>query len=151
MQLPTLKIREKATGRIKIINQTKYADNMALYSGWEIISMRRGDAPDSFVEMERQQERIEEARRRNPNSPASKDPQLAFEARSGATINTNATPSVEHPYATDLTSATQVENPIEVMPEIEEREVPVIGGMQTVKVRGRKPKSSSVIGEGEVL
>jgi hypothetical protein len=147
MQLPTIKIREKATGRVKIINQTKYADDIAAYSGWEIISMRHGNASDAFVAMEREQERIEEARKRNSKSPASKDAQLAFEARSdGATVNTNADATNEQPHATDVTSATNLTTPVEVM---EERQVPVIGGMQTVRVRGRKPKHET--GEGEVL
>ena len=145
MQLPTVKIREKVSGRIKIVNQTKYADNISQYSGWEIVSMRSGDASDKAVIMERQQERIETARMHNPKSPASKDAQLAYEARAGYTIITDATDdSTDTPEVT--TAVTE-----EVLPEpnVEDRVVPVIGGVQTVKVRGRKPKSAS--DEGDVL
>jgi hypothetical protein len=144
MQLPTVKIREKSSGRIKIVNQTKYADNLSLYTGWEIVSMRSGDASDKAVIMERQQERIETARMHNPKSPAYGDAQLAFEARAGYTINTNAVDeSVDVP---DVTSAVTVQEP---EPTIEDRVIPVIGGVQTVKVRGRKPKSAQ--DEGDVL
>lgn len=150
MQLPTIKIREKATGRVKIINQTKYGDNLAGYTGWEIISMRRGDAPDSFVELERNQERIEVKRAHNPKSPAYLDPQRAFEARSaGATINTNAPAQEESPFATELTSAISVTT--KEPDEDEVREIPVIGGAQTVRVRGRKSVKSPSHDEGEVI
>lgn len=147
MQLPTVKIRNKTTGQTKIINQTKYADDLAAYSGWEIISMRRGEATDAFVEIERAQERVETARMRNPNSPASKDAQLAFEARSGITSMTDAPPVNDAPFATELTSTVT----IDPEPEVETREVAVIGGTHTVKIstRGRKPKSNK--DEGDVL
>lgn len=138
MQLPTIKLRHKATGRTKIVNQTKYADNLGAWTGWEIISMRGGSAPDAMVAMEREQERIEEARKRNPNSPAYADPQRAFEARSGLEITTY------DPDETELTTAVGTPSEASTTPEIEEHEVPVIGGSQVVKVRnkpGRKPKS----------
>jgi hypothetical protein len=146
MQLPTVKIRNKATGKIRIVNQTKYADNIAAFMGWEILSMRGGMASDQLVASERAQEQIEMVRARNPNSPAYSDPQRAFEARSGYTINTTAESSEEQPFAADVTSAVSVESqesPVEM------REVPVIGGSQTVRVRGRKPKSPQ--DEGSVL
>lgn len=146
MQIPTVKIRQKGTGRIKIINQTKYADNISAYSGWELVSMRGGNAPDALVAIEREQERIEAARQRNPNSPASQDKQKAFEARAGATINVDAPATDEQPFATEVTSAVAVETPDQ---NPGERQVAVIGGVKTVKVRGRRP--NSIIGEGEVL
>lgn len=138
MQLPTIKLRHKATGRTKIVNQTKYADNLGAWTGWEIISMRGGSAPDAVVAMEREQERIEEARKRKPSSPAYADPQRAFEARSGLEIMTY------DPNETELTTAVGTPSEASTTPEIEEHEVPVIGGSQVVKVRnkpGRKPKS----------
>ena len=147
MQLPTVKIREKATGRIKIINQTKYGDNLAGFTGWEIISMRRGEASDLDVAIEREQERIETIRQHNPKSPAFGDRQRAFDARSDIriTANVKAEATAENPFATDVTSAV-TETEVE---EETTREVPVIGGSQTVKLRGRKPKVSG--DEGSVL
>ena len=90
--------------------------------------------------LERQQERIEEDRKHSPNSPAYADPQRAFEARSGLTITTY------DPKESEFTTA--ISDPVEVSEEaeIETREVPVIGGSQVVKVKGkpgRKPKSIS--------
>jgi hypothetical protein len=144
MQLPTVKLRNKRTGQLKIVNQTKYADNISQWSEWSIVSMRGGSAPDALVALEREQERIEEARKHKPSSPAYADPQRAFEARSGAEITTTYTDDKEYTKA--------VLDPVDAppIPEIEEREVPVIGGSQTVKVRnkpGRKPKTL----EDEVL
>lgn len=140
MQLPTVKLRHKVTGRIKIVNQTAYADNLGQWSDWSIVSMRGGSAPDAMVALEREQERIEQARKRNPQSPAYADPQRAFEARSGHEITTYD-PN-EREFTTAVTDAPETP----VQPEIETREVPVIGGSQVVKVKGkpgRKPKSFS--------
>lgn len=142
MQIPTVKLRHKSTGRMKIVNQTKYADNLGTWSDWSIVSMRGGSAPDAFVAMEREQERIEAARKLRPSSPAYADPQRAFEARSGAEVVTF------DPTEGEYTTAT--EGPEEAPEPVQEREVPVIGGSQVVKVNGkpgRKPKSI----EDEVL
>jgi hypothetical protein len=138
MQIPTVKLQNKRTGKMKIINQTAYADNVAAWSDWRIVSFRGGSAPDHIVEMEREQERIEQARKRNPNSPAYADPQRAFEARSGVEIKTT--------YADEKEFTTAIVEPSDApaVPEIEEREVPTIGGSQVVKVKGkpgRKPKT----------
>jgi hypothetical protein len=138
MQLPTVKLQNKRTGKIKIVNQTMYADNIAAWSDWKIVSFRGGSAPDHMVAIEREQERIEQARKFNPNSPAYADPQRAFEARSGAEITTAYTDEKE------FTTAVVAPSDAPVEPEIEEREVPTIGGSQTVKVKskpGRKPKT----------
>lgn len=144
MQLPTVKLRHKATGRTKIVNQTKYADNIGQWSEWSIVSMRGGSAPDAMVALEREQERIEEARKRNPKSPAFADPQRAFEARSGHEITTYD-PN-EREFTTAVTDAPETP----VQPEIEEREVPVIGGSQVVKVRGRPGRKSKTV-EDDIL
>lgn len=144
MQLPTVKLRHKATGRTKIVNQTKYADNIGQWSDWSIVSMRGGSAPDAMVALEREQERIEEARKRNPKSPAFADPQRAFEARSGHEIVTYD-PN-EREFTTAVTDAPETP----VQPEIEEREVPVIGGSQVVKVRGRPGRKSKTV-EDDIL
>lgn len=140
MQLPTVKLRHRVTGRIKIVNQTKYADNIGQWSDWSIVSMRGGSAPDAMVAFEREQERIEEARKHNPRSPAYADPQRAFEARSGHEVTTydpnegEFTSAVSEPKETEVDAGTGIES----------REIPVIGGSQVVKVKnrvGRKPKS----------
>lgn len=136
MQLPTVKLRHKATGRMKIVNQTKYADNLSQWSDWSIISMRGGSASDAMVALEREQERIEEARKHRPSSPAYADPQRAFEARSGTEITTY------DPTEGEYTTATA--EPEQAVETVQEREVPVIGGSQVVKVKGkpgRKPKN----------
>jgi hypothetical protein len=143
MQLPTIKLRNKATGKIKIVNQTKYADNLGAWTGWEIVSMRGGSASDAMVAMEREQERIEEARKRNPNSPAYADPQRAFEARSGLEITTY------DPDERELTTAVGTPS-AEPAQEVEDREVPVIGGAQVVKVKGRPGRKPKTFGD-EVL
>lgn len=136
MQLPTVKLRHKATGRMKIVNQTKYADNLSQWSDWSIVSMRGGSASDAMVALEREQERIEEARKHRPSSPAYADPQRAFEARSGIEITTY------DPTEGEYTTATA--EPEQAVEAVQEREVPVIGGSQVVKVKGkpgRKPKN----------
>lgn len=136
MQLPTVKLRHKATGRTKIVNQTKYADNLSAWSDWQIASMRGGSAPDAMVALEREQERIEEARKRNPQSPAYADPQRAFEARSGHEVTTY------DPNEREFTSAVSEQTDASQQPETETREVPVIGGSQVVKVKGRPGRKS---------
>lgn len=138
MQIPTVKLQNKRTGKMRIVNQTAYADNIAAWSDWRIVSFRGGSAPDRIVEMEREQERIEQERKRNPNSPAYADPQRAFEARSGVEITTTYTDEKE------FTTAIVEPSDAPVVPEVEEREVPTIGGSQVVKVKGkpgRKPKT----------
>jgi len=144
MQIPTVKLQNKRTGKTKIVNQTAYADNIAAWSDWRIVSFRGGSAPDHIVEMEREQERIEQERKRNPNSPAYADPQRAFEARSGVEITTTYTDEKE------FTTAIVEPSDAPVAPEIEDREVPTIGGSQTVKVRGKPGRRPKTI-EDEVL
>lgn len=144
MQIPTVKLQNKRTGKTKIVNQTAYADNIAAWSDWRIVSFRGGSAPDHIVEMEREQERIEQERKRNPNSPAYADPQRAFEARSGVEITTEYTDEKE------FTTAIVEPSDAPVVPEIDEREVPTIGGSQTVKVRGKPGRRPKTIQE-EVL
>lgn len=145
MELPTIKLRNKHTGAIRIVNQTKYADNLGQWGAWEIISMRGGSASDATVAMERSQERIEVQRQLNPKSPAYGDAERAFKARGGAEINTEYTSAVKAPEysATERDFTTTTDAPAQ--PVVEERTVPVIGGSEVVKVRGkpgRKPKVS---------
>lgn len=149
MQLPTIKLRHKATGRVKIVNQTKYSDNLAAWDGWSIVSMRGGTASDNLVAMERNQERIEEARKRNPKSPAFGDAQRAFEARSGAEIITdpeftqNTSSVAPEP---EVAVTTNISEPTPIIETVVERDIPVIGGVKRVKVRSRKST-----GEGDVF
>lgn len=144
MQLPTVKLQNKRTGKTKIVNQTAYADNISAWSDWRIVSFRGGSAPDHMVELEREQERIEQARRLNPNSPAYADPQRAFEARSGVEITTTYTDEKE------FTTAIAEPSTAPAVPEVEERDVPTIGGSQVVKVRGRPGRKPKAI-QDEVL
>jgi hypothetical protein len=83
MRLATVKLRNKRTGEVKIINQTQYAMNIANYHDWQAISWRRGDAPDDLEEFMARQAEKELARVANPNHAASKDPERAYEARQG--------------------------------------------------------------------
>jgi hypothetical protein len=132
--LPTVKLRHKRTGATRIVNQTAYAANLGAWDNWTIISMRGGNATDAEVLFAKQQEDIERTRERNPKSPAFGDAQRSYEARAITTL-TNApeapTDAVEH------TTATEVVAPVE--PPSVTREVPVIGGAQVVKMRGRPP------------
>jgi hypothetical protein len=140
--LPTMKLRNKYTGAIRIVNQTTYALNLGSWGDWDVVSARSGDATDRQIEFEKSQEIIEIVRERNPNSPAFGDAKNAYEQRA-VTINVNATPEPEG--AKEFAG-------VEITPEpdqssITERVVPVIGGKQTVKVNnkkvGRPARSSS--------
>ncbi len=133
--LPTLKLRNKRTGVTRIVNQTVYAANLGAWEEWTILSMRGGDATQAEVLFAKQQEEIERIREHNPKSPASKDAQRAYEERAITTLtNAPAAPVTEPEH----TTATAVEAPPE--PPSVTREVPVIGGSQTVKMRGRPAK-----------
>jgi hypothetical protein len=137
MQIPSIKLRNKYTGKIRIVNQTFYADHLGSWADWEVVSMRGGTAPDYVVAQEREQERIERARIANPKSPASGDAERACTERA-VSITTTA-PVVENPEFTQA-----VMTPIvEPEPEVQERAVPTIGGSQVVRMRGRKPKNAS--------
>lgn len=50
-KLPTVKLRRKRDGDVMIINQTQYARDVAslVARGYEIMSMRRGDATDEQI------------------------------------------------------------------------------------------------------
>lgn len=140
-RLPTLKLRNKRTGATRIVNTTMYAANLGAWNDWTIIESRDGGVSDAAVRFERQQEEIERARAHNPKSPAYNDPKVAYEARALTTAtNVTAPPEVEV-AAKEVTSAVNVSAPPE--PESVEREVPVIGGKQLVKMRGRPPKRNA--------
>jgi hypothetical protein len=134
--LPTVKLRNKRTGATRIVNQTLYAANLGAWDDWTIISMRGGNATDAEVVFAKQQEEIERIRENNPRSPAFKDAQRAYEDRAITTVtNAPAAPLAEPEH----TTATAVEAPPE--PPSVTREVPTIGGTQTVKMRGRPPSA----------
>lgn len=145
--LPTLKLRHKYSGRIRIVNQTTYALNLGSWQDWDVVSARSGDASDKEVTFEKKQEEIELTRVNNPNSPAYGDAKNAYEQRA-VTVNTNATPEPEG--ANDFAAA-QI-NPEPDTNQIAEREVPVIGGKQTVKVNVKKPgRPNKPTSQDEVL
>ena len=148
--LPTMKLRNKRTGQIRIVNATTYAMNLGTWQDWDVISSRSGDASDKEMRFEISQEEVERTRVNNPKSPAFGDAQNAYEQRA-VTLNTNAT--LEPESVKDFVAQDVI--PAVVAPEITEREIPVIGGKQTVKVNpnAKKPgrPSSKTPSQDEVL
>jgi hypothetical protein len=152
MQLPTVKLRHKATGKTRIVNQTKYALELGAWGDYEIISMRGGSASDRDVMIERSQEIIEMNRERNPNSPAFGDKQRAFEAR--AIVAPSIMDAPEPTKTAEEGEVTTAVVPVEEAPPIPpvmERKVPVIGGAQHVKMRGTRGRPKKTDDEGDVL
>ncbi len=145
--LPTLKLRHKRNGAIRIVNQTTYALNLGAWGDWDVISMRSGDASDKEVRFEQKQEIIEKIRVNDPKSPAFGDAQRAYEART-VTINTNATPDPETKGEYAATGTEPEPDPTPQTPV--ERVVPTIGGSQTVKI-SKKPGRPSKANQDEVL
>ncbi len=145
-RLPTVKLRNTRTGATRIVNATMYAANLGSWGDWKIIETRDGGVSDAVVRFERQQEEIERARIHNPKSPAYKDAQIAYEQRALTTATNIALPIEKEEAAKEVTSAVSVQAAPE--PESVEREVPVIGGKQVVKMRGRPPKRNA---DNEVL
>lgn len=145
--LPTMKLRNKRTGQIRIINSTTYAMHLGSWQDWDVISARSGDATDKEIRFEIKQEEVELTRVNNPKSPAFHDARNAYEQRA-ITLNTSATPEPEG--AKEFAA-------VEVIPEVteplesNEREVPVIGGKQTVKVSQKKPGRPKINSQDEVL
>jgi hypothetical protein len=152
MQLPTIKLRHKATGKIRIVNQTKYALQLGQWGDYEIISMRGGSASDRDVMIERSQEIIEMDRERNPKSPAFGDKQRAFEARAIVAPSIMDAPEpVKTPEEGDVTTAVIPVEEAPPIPPVVEREIPVIGGAQHVKMRGSRGRPKKIEDEGDVL
>jgi hypothetical protein len=151
MQLPTVKLRHKATGKTRIVNQTKYALELGAWGDYEIISMRGGSASDRDVMIERSQEIIEMNRERNPNSPAFGDKQRAFEARAIVAPSIMDVTPVPSPGEGEVTTAVVPVEEAPPIPPVMEREVPVIGGAQHVKMRGTRGRPKKTDDEGDVL
>jgi hypothetical protein len=151
MQLPTVKLRHKATGKTRIVNQTKYALELGAWGDYEIISMRGGSASDRDVMIERSQEIIEMNRERNPNSPAFGDKQRAFEARAIVAPSIMDVTPVPSPEEGEVTTAVVPVGEAPPIPPVMEREVPVIGGAQHVKMRGTRGRPKKADDEGDVL
>ena len=148
--LPTMKLRNKRTGQIRIVNTTTYAMNLGSWQDWDVVSARSGDASDKEVRFEISQEVVERTRVNSPNSPAFGDAKNAYEQRA-VTMNTTAVPESE----TSKDFAAVEVKPEPVSNPITEREVPVIGGKQTVKVNSNAKKpgrpSSKSYNQDEVL
>lgn len=143
--LPTMKLRHKYNGSIRIVNETTYALNLGAWGDYDVISARHGNATDKEILFEKNQEIIEKIRQSNPNSPAFGDAKNAYEQRA-IEVTTNIKADLPDEKVGQYTSAVKVEVEPEA-PGIEEREVPVIGGKQTVKVNagkraGRPPKAN---------
>ncbi len=145
--LPTLKLRHKRNGRIRIVNQTTYAMNLGSWQDWDVISARSGDASEKEVRFDIAQEEIERTRVNNPKSPAFGDARNAYEQRA-VTVNTNASPE---PEKVNEYVAVEVLPVVEETTSVVEREVPVIGGKQTVKVNAKKPGRPKTNSQDEVL
>jgi hypothetical protein len=140
-------MRHKYNGSIRIVNETTYALNLGAWGDYDVISARHGDATDKVISFERNQEIIEIERANNPKSPAFNDAKNAFEQRA-VTVNTNAKPEDE--AATAYTKA--VELPAVSAEQVpQEREVPTIGGKQTVKINKKSPGRPRTNNQDEVL
>lgn len=48
-RLPTVKLRHRKTGKMRVVNQTDYARDLTKWADWEIFSMRSGDATQAEV------------------------------------------------------------------------------------------------------
>jgi hypothetical protein len=92
MLLPTVELRHRRSGDIRIVNQTDYARDIAAYRDYEILSLKGGDASDEEVRLARQQSEVELVRRRNPASPAAQDEARAQAARA-LTLSSVAAPA----------------------------------------------------------
>jgi hypothetical protein len=81
-KLPTIKLRNRHTGRKVKINQTDYARDIAKWDGWTVLTVRRGDASDEEVEFSAAQSDIEKFRRDDPARQAwSRDDERAYNER----------------------------------------------------------------------
>ncbi len=94
-RIPTVKIRRKRDGDVKILNQTDYYRERSRYDrkGYEIVSLKRGDGTDAQVEATRAAQELEETRRRDPEREKRfGDNQRAFDERS---VRVSAVPERE--------------------------------------------------------
>lgn len=91
MKLPTVKLKHRRTGEIKIVNQTDYARDVTGNSDWKIITLQRGDAPDDVVDFARRQS-DKTLHRRLYSKYGKGDRDRAFAERSMAGTNIEATP-----------------------------------------------------------
>ena len=91
-KLDTIQIRNKKTGKIKIINATSWGDNIwqSVNSDWERIGgEKRGDATLEQHKMDQREQQINTYRLNDPaEQKVRKDQENAFKARSGAVIET---------------------------------------------------------------
>jgi hypothetical protein len=144
--IPTLKLRNKIKGAIRIVNETTYALNLGAWNDYEVLSARHGNATDKEILFEKNQEIIEKIRVDNPKSPAFLDAKNAYEQRA---ITSNVTAKPEPEGVAEYTQAVIPDAP---MPVFEDRKVPVIGGSQTVKIDTRKkPGRPAKANQDEVL
>jgi hypothetical protein len=66
MRLPTVTLKHKKSGKLRRMNATDYARDIARWNDWNIVSEQRGDAPDKDVKFDRSQADIEAHRRQDP-------------------------------------------------------------------------------------
>jgi len=61
MRIPTVTLKQKSTGKIKVVNQSDYATDLgkSRFAGWSLLSETNNDAPEAVVEVA--VEEIEEA------------------------------------------------------------------------------------------
>lgn len=65
-KLPTIKLRQKGTGRTVKLNQTDYARDIAKWWGWETVYVQGGDATNKEVIESAAASDLEKERRADP-------------------------------------------------------------------------------------
>ena len=93
MRLPTVKLIHKRTKKKLIVNQTQYASNIAKYSDYELMTMRRGNASDDVVVNQKREEKIEAHRQNDAERQKwSGDAERQYEQRQGRPSITTSEP-----------------------------------------------------------
>jgi hypothetical protein len=100
MRLPTVTLTRKSDGKKIKVNAWDYSTNMQKYlkKGYKIRHEQLNvDTPAAAVENAAKEDRIEEKRRRNPNSPAFGDPKREYEFKnqSPPEVSTEQKPEVD--------------------------------------------------------
>jgi hypothetical protein len=100
MRLPTVTLTRKSDGKKIKVNAWEYSTNMQKYlrKGFKIRHEQLNvDTPAVVVENAAKEDRIEQKRRRSPNSPAFDDPRREYEFKnqSPPEVSTESKPEVD--------------------------------------------------------
>jgi hypothetical protein len=102
-KLPTIKLRNRATGLVVKLNQTDYARDIAKWDGWTVVYVQRGNATDEEVNFSAAQSDIEKFRRKDPARQAwSRDDERAYNERKVAAGGIAVKPTLITPHGKPL-------------------------------------------------